>query len=38
MAITEFGENIDYNNKIQVISDRLHEYASEDITKLNPQN
>jgi hypothetical protein len=38
MAITEFGENIDYNNKIQVISDRLHEYASEEITKLNPQN
>ena len=38
MAITEFGENIDYNNKIQVISDRLREYASEEITKLNPQN
>jgi hypothetical protein len=35
MAVTEFGENIDYDKKIQAISDRLREYASEDINKLN---
>ena len=35
MTVTEFGENIDYDKKIQAISDRLREYASEDIVKLN---
>jgi hypothetical protein len=38
MPVTEFGGNIDYDKKIQAISDRLQEYASEDITKLNPQS
>jgi hypothetical protein len=38
MSVTEFGANIEYDNKIQAISDRLREYASEDISKLNPQS
>ena len=38
MSVTEFGMNIDYDKKIQAISDRLKEYASEEITKLNPQS
>jgi hypothetical protein len=38
MSVTEFGDNIDYDKKIQAISDRLKEYASEDIAKLNPQS
>ena len=38
MSVTEFGMNIDYDKKIQAISDRLKEYASEDIAKLNPQS
>ena len=37
MSVTEFGNNIDYDKKIQAISDRLKEYASDDINKLNPQ-
>jgi hypothetical protein len=36
--VTEFGNDIDYDKKIQAISDRLKEYASEEIEKLNPQN
>jgi hypothetical protein len=35
MNVVEFGENIDYDKKIQAISDRLREYASEQITN-NP--
>ena len=35
-SVTEFGSNIDYDKKIQAISERLSEYASEDINKLNP--
>lgn len=35
MSVTEFGENTDYDKKIQVISDRLREYASDEINKLN---
>ena len=31
MNVVEFGENIDYDKKIQAISDRLREYASEQI-------
>lgn len=38
MDISQFGENIDYDNKIQAISDRLHEYVSEELIKLNPQS
>ena len=38
MSVTEFGENTDYDKKIQAISDRLKEYASEDIVKLTPQS
>lgn len=38
MSVTEFGANIEYDNKIQAISDRLREYVSEDISKLNPQS
>jgi hypothetical protein len=38
MNITEFGMDTDYDKKIQVISDRLREYASEEINKLNPQS
>ena len=38
MPVTEFGGDIEYNSKIQAISDRLTEYASEDIAKLKPQS
>lgn len=38
MNISQFGENIDYENKIKAISDRLQEYVSEEINKLNPQS
>ena len=37
MNITQFGENIDYDNKIKAISDRLNVYVSEAINNLNPQ-
>lgn len=33
MNISQFGENIDYDKKIQAISDRLKEYVSEDLNK-----
>jgi hypothetical protein len=35
MNVVEFGENIDYDKKIQAISERLREYASEQINN-NP--
>lgn len=38
MNITQFGENIAYDAKIKAISDRLQEYVSEEIVKLNPQS
>jgi hypothetical protein len=38
MSVTEFGNNIDYDKKIQAISERLKEYASEELNKLNPQS
>lgn len=38
MNISQFGENIDYENKIKAISDRLQEYVSEETNKLNPQS
>lgn len=38
MNISQFGESIDYENKIKAISDRLQEYVSEEINKLNPQS
>lgn len=38
MNISQFGENIDYENKIKAISDRLQEYVSEEINKLNTQS
>jgi hypothetical protein len=38
ISVTEFGDGIDYDKKIQAISDRLKEYASEEIEKLNPQS
>lgn len=31
MNVTQFGENIDYDKKIQAISDRLKEYVSDEI-------
>lgn len=37
MNVVEFGENIDYDKKIQAISERLREYASEQVIN-NPQN
>ncbi len=36
MEVTQFGDNIDYTSKIKAISDRLSEYVSEEINKLNP--
>lgn len=38
ISVTEFGDGIDYDKKIQAISDRLKEYASEETEKLNPQS
>ena len=38
MDVTQFGENIDYDKKIQAISDRLKEYVSEVISKQTPQS
>jgi hypothetical protein len=38
ISVTEFGDGIDYDKKIQAISDRLKEYASEELEKLNPQS
>ena len=37
MNVVEFGENIDYDKKIQAISERLREYASEQVNNY-PQN
>lgn len=37
MNVVEFGDNIDYDKKIKAISDRLREYASEQINN-NPTN
>ena len=37
MNVVEFGENIDYDKKIQAISERLREYASEQVNN-NPKN
>ena len=36
MSVMQFGENIDYDKKIQAISDRLQEYVSEVISKQTP--
>ena len=38
MNISQFGENIEYENKIKAISDRLQEYVSDEINKLNPKS
>ena len=38
MDISQFGESIDYDSKIKAISDRLQEYVSDEINKLNPQS